>query len=229
MDKNTTTSFPKEWPGAFAIYKLSRERVRQNLEPLILLAVLPIGLNFVIGFVLGMIMDTNTANGLSQCASFVISVYFTVVTTRAYLLAARKKQVNFEQALKIPSSLFWRMLLLNLLVIVSVVGGMVLLIVPGIIIALRLSQATYYLVDQDLGVREAYKASWNATKGHLGKLWGLIGVGFLMLLPAITIIGIIATIYLFFMYSLAAALFYMHLQKVHKAVPAEDAAPAEAK
>jgi hypothetical protein len=225
MDKNTTTSFPKEWPGAFGIYKLSRERVRKNLEPLILLAVLPLGINFVIGFILGLIIDQTTAQGLAQCASFVIGVYFTVVVTRAYILAAREKQVDFEKALKIPASLFWRMLLLNLLTLVSVIGGLVLLIVPGLIIGLRLSQAPYFLVDKDMGVREAYWASWHATKGHLGKLWGIIGVGFLMILPAITIIGIIATIYLFFMFSLAAALFYLYLQKHPKhAEPATDEA-----
>jgi predicted lipid-binding transport protein (Tim44 family) len=68
------------------------------------------------------------------------------------------------------------------------------------------------MIDKDMGVLEAYKASWHATKGHLGKLWGILGVGLLMALPAVTIIGIVATVYLFFMYSAVGALFYLHLR-----------------
>ncbi len=213
MKDNNTTAVPKEWPGAFAIYKISRDRVRNNLGALILLAILPFAINFMLGLLLG---SSSGAKDLRQLLSSLISVYFMVVATRAYLLTARQERIDLSAAFRIPASLYWKMLLLELLTCLSVIGGLILLIVPGIIIGMRLSLAPYYLVDKNLSTLDAYKASWHATKGHLGKLWGLIGVAVLMILPILTIIGIIATIYLLFMYSAAGALFYLYLLKNHQ-------------
>lgn len=131
--------------------------------------------------------------------------------------AAKKLDVNASLAVVPP--LFWKMFLLNLLVILTVIGGLILLIVPGIIFGLRLSLAPYYLVDRKLDVMGAYKASWHATRGHLGKLWGIVGAALLMILPVVTIVGIVATIYLLFMYGAAVAILYLHLSK-HSAKPA---------
>jgi len=66
-------------------------------------------------------------------------------------------------------------------------------------------------VDQKLGVLEAYKASWHATKGNGGKIWAIFGVTLLMILPTVTVIGFIATIYLTWMYSAVFALLYTYI------------------
>jgi hypothetical protein len=54
---------------------------------------------------------------------------------------------------------------------------------------------------------EAYKASWNATKGHGSKIWGLIGVTALFALLMIVVIGV----YFIIMYAAAFALFYLYI------------------
>jgi len=51
--------------------------------------------------------------------------------------------------------------------------GMVLLIVPGVILALRFSMSAYYIVTQDAGPVEALRMSAAATEGHKGELFGL--------------------------------------------------------
>lgn len=79
--------------------------------------------------------------------------------------------------------------------------GMVLLIVPGVILALRYSMFGYYIVTQDAGPVEALRMSAAATEGHKGELFGLalrslgviilgalcLGVGLLWALPTVDI------------------------------------------
>ena len=95
------------------------------------------------------------------------------------------KQVAYRQAFSFGAKYWWRQFLLEILVVLTVMGGLLLFIVPGIIFGLRLVLAPYFIVDRDMSAMDAYKASWHATKGNLGKIWGIIGVTVLILLPVI--------------------------------------------
>jgi uncharacterized membrane protein len=70
-----------------------------------------------------------------------------------------------------------------------VVGGLFLLIIPGIFFALRLQYANYLIIDKNLGPIEAIKASWKMTKGNV---WNLFFLG--ILLDLINILGLICLI-----------------------------------
>jgi uncharacterized membrane protein len=77
-----------------------------------------------------------------------------------------------------------------------VIGGLLLLIVPGIFFGIRLKYACYLIIDKNLKPMEAIKASWKMTKGNvwnlffLGILLGLINIlGFLCL-----IVGLFVTV-----------------------------------
>lgn len=212
-ENNITPPASTTWPGAFGIFKHSRDAIRFNLSTILLLTLLVIGASIAVSLLLEALFGKQFADSFGQVISYGVSIYFTVALTYAYLSSARRKKLDLAAVFAPVPPLYWRMFLLNLLVMLAVIGGLLLLIVPGIIIGLRLSLAPYYLVDKNLGVMEAYKASWHATNGHLGKLWGMLGVGLLMVLPVITIVGIVATIYLIFMYSAAGALLYLHLAK----------------
>ena len=93
-----------------------------------------------------------------------------------------------------------------LLVSVIVIVGCVLLIIPGIIAAIGLSQTFYVLQDQpELGAEGAIRESWRLTwtNGHMWKVFfmnilvffvglgGLLalGVGLLVALPLISVMG----------------------------------------
>lgn len=71
-------------------------------------------------------------------------------------------------------------LLAGLLTGLIVLGGFILLIVPGIIFACKLSFVPLLVIDQKKGAIEAIKQSWNMTSGYSLKI-------FLMLLLAIPI------------------------------------------
>ena len=65
--------------------------------------------------------------------------------------------------------------------------GFALLLVPGIYLALRLQYCYALIVDENCGVIESLKRSWNITQGHVMRLFVLFLIQFL-----ICIIGVIA-------------------------------------
>ncbi len=89
-----------------------------------------------------------------------------------------------------------------------------LLIIPFFIVAPRIFLAALYLIDKNMGPVESIKASWNDTRGHLGKIYGIFGVLILMALPIFTLIGIPVSLYLFFMYQASSAILYLYIQKL---------------
>ena len=202
------------WPGAFGAYKPSGQAVRLNLNAFLLLWALSLVGGMLIGAVFG--HQRLLANLLSTLlGAFTAAALFYVT-----LASVRGKTVEFAESIRVAWPRFLWLFVLQLLVGITVIGGLILFIVPGLYFAVRLCMAGYFFMDKDLGVVEAYKASWAATKGNAGKVWGLVGVSFLMILPVITIIGVVATIYLLFMYQASTALLYLHLQH-QKVAPKE--------
>ena len=70
---------------------------------------------------------------------------------------------------------FGNILLANLLVFLIVGAGFIMLIVPGIIFACKLSFVPYLVMDEKMEAVEAVRKSWNMTKGHAGTIF-LMGV-----------------------------------------------------
>ncbi len=89
---------------------------------------------------------------------------------------------------------------LTILVILGVIAGMILLIVPGVYLAVRWSLAQARLVARGDGVMDSLKASWDLTKGYSLRIFlailafGLIGIviGFIAgLLGPTNIVGLV--------------------------------------
>lgn len=59
----------------------------------------------------------------------------------------------------------------SILLGIAVVVGLILLVIPGIYIAIRSQFFMYYIVDKDAGVMDALKMSWNLTKGGMVNLF----------------------------------------------------------
>ena len=78
--------------------------------------------------------------------------------------------------------LFWKYLAVSILVGLIVLGGFILLIVPGIIWAIKYQFTQYLVVDKNMGVIEAIKRSGLMTKNEkwnlflFGLLLGLINI-----------------------------------------------------
>ncbi|HYF97216.1 MAG TPA: hypothetical protein VD947_04250 [Patescibacteria group bacterium] len=99
-----------------------------------------------------------------------------------------------------------------------VLGGLILLIVPGIIAIGRLAMAPYHVVDKNLGVIDALKASNNQAIGKMGLIYAAIGVTIVIaliaaLLDIIPIIGPLVGVGVTIAYSLVLVLRYQQLKK----------------
>ncbi len=91
---------------------------------------------------------------------------------------------------------FWTYLGAVLLVGLGVFVGSILLLVPGIMLALGWMFFSYLLIDKNLGVMDSIKRSWEITYGEKWRLLGFgILLGFINFLGALLLgIGIFWTI-----------------------------------
>jgi uncharacterized membrane protein len=91
---------------------------------------------------------------------------------------------------------FLRYLAGQILVGITVLVGLVLLVVPGVIAAIAFLFASYLIVDKGRGPIVAMKESWRITKGHWWKLFLLLlaVVGLNILGFVLVLVGLLVTI-----------------------------------
>ena len=85
--------------------------------------------------------------------------------------------------------LFWKYLGGAILSGLIIMGGLILLIVPGIYFAVKLQFVTYLIIDQGLGPIDAIKKSWEITGGNF---WNLFLFGLVIVL--INVLGFLALV-----------------------------------
>ncbi len=178
---------PQPW-SIEEVLRQSWEIVKQHWVPLIFGPLI----GGVIGSVPGQILNTVGRASKDQdtiiamavvggLIGFFVQTFFTAGTIQLSLTAARGGPPQVMQVFS-GGSAYLRLLGTNLLVTLAILGGFLLLIVPGIILALGFSMAPYYAVDAGMGPVEAMKASWNAMNGHKANmfLYGLAGGALMM-------------------------------------------------
>lgn len=84
---------------------------------------------------------------------------------------------------------FWSYLLASIVVGLIVVCGLILLIVPGIMWALRFMFVPYLIIDRKLDVAAAMRESSRITLGHKWQLLGLV-----VMLGLLNVLGLIALV-----------------------------------
>jgi hypothetical protein len=213
-------SVPATWPGAFGTYKYSKQAVKLNVGTLVALYVLALVVGGLLGFAL-----KEVGQVISYLVDSVVAASFVII----FLAGIRGQRISIEQAVKDALPFWLKMIGLTILVGASLFASFILLIIPFFFVLPRLTLANYFLIDKKMGIVEAYSASWTATKGHTGKIWGIIGATILMALLMITIIGIPFSIYFLIMYSGATAILYSFIVKnpaVAAAAPNAAVAPS---
>jgi hypothetical protein len=206
-------SIPDSWPGAFGAYKYSKAAVLTNWVVLLIL--------FILSGVVSSIFSGKFKNSGGEIISLVISSFFAAAYTFVFIAGVRRNKMSLEDSFKQALPVWLKMIGLTILVTLSAVVSLILLVIPFFFVFPRLVLANYYLVDKKLGIIDAYKASWNVTKGNVGKIYGIVGAGIVMALPLITIIGITSALYFLFMYSAAFAVLYEYIKEKTPAVVAE--------
>jgi uncharacterized membrane protein len=120
--------------------------------------------------------------GTTAPITMVIGVFFTIGQMRVALAAARREAIDFG----LFFSGFDRLLpgiLLMILMYLGVILGTILLIIPGIIVALAWSMSFASLADTKMGALEILSDSWEATKGHKLAIliFGFASIGVILL------------------------------------------------
>ncbi|MGE5307799.1 MAG: hypothetical protein ACM3OC_01785 [Deltaproteobacteria bacterium] len=161
---------------------------------------------------------------------FLLSIAFAIVglvmqigLIKIGLSLSRDRKTSFAE-LFLQWRLFFKYLFASICYVLAFIGGLILLIVPGIIFAIALQMYPYLVVDKGLGPLASLKASRGLTRGARWQLfvfWALLGLvniaGFLCL-----VVGLVFTIPATM---IASAYVYDQLRKRKESPPAP-AAPA---
>jgi hypothetical protein len=212
IEAQDSATIPSHFPAhsfgfAFGLYSYSKRAISQN-----------VGTFLVLGFIsllteIGTNLDRNSNNFngahiVIVLGSVVIATIMSGALAHARLEAVDGKKASIGESLSRGWSVAATVFLAQILTTVSLAIAFVLLIIPGIILLPRLALVNYFIVDQNYGAIEAYKASMVATKGNASRIWGIYAAGIAMLLLIFTIIGIPFAIYFYLMYSGSLAIAY---------------------
>jgi uncharacterized membrane protein len=113
----------------------------------------------------GMLLKSGFLTGLGQLVGSVASLVLSVGIMYAYLRLVRNDDPNFGHVLA-PLQSFVRVLAAVVLMTVIVFVGFLLLVVPGVIVAIGLFPVYFAIVDRDEGAVDTLKYSWDLTNGH---------------------------------------------------------------
>lgn len=206
---------PSSWPGAFGVYKHSKQAVKVNLVTIIVL--------WVISVLVSTLSTSLFGDTWGQLVSFIVSALFSASLVLAYLAGVRGQKMSIGDSITQAVPFWLPMIGLSILLMVALGLSVILLIIPFFFVLPRVILAEYYLVDKKMGIIDAFKASWDESKGHAGKVYGIFGATILMALLMVTIIGIPFSIYFLIMYSAATVILY---EFINKSAPAGVPQPA---
>ncbi|TXG76791.1 hypothetical protein E6P97_02895 [Patescibacteria group bacterium] len=221
------------WPGAFRVFKYSKEVVTQNWTTiLVLIAVLFFG-SIVITSVFpdkivaveGASLPVTVPNPIAELVYGVLSTVVSIATLATMFAGARREKMSLVQSFRqVSIARFFRYIITSFIVAFITMASFFAFIIPFFFVAPRLALYAQFIVDKDMGVLESIQASWRATKGNVGKLYGILGVYMLFSILIFVLVGF----YLLFMYSASLVLLYNYIQKNQVDTSASTSAPAAA-
>jgi hypothetical protein len=141
--------------------------------------------------------------------AWLLSIWVSLALMVAFLTGAKGKQIDAWEALRQGGQVYWNGLLTGIMVALLCVVSFLLFIVPFLFVAPRLTLALYFVLDKRLDPIAAIKASWHATDGNVGKIYGIVGVTVLFALLCLVLVGF----YLLFIYQAAIAVLYLFIRQ----------------
>lgn len=206
-------AMPNEWPGAFGIYKVSRQAVMFNLS---VFAVL-----FIATFILNGITTRYDSNLLVSIFSTLATFIISIAIILASYASIDSKKVSLGDVFSGSLNYLVKIVLLYFLLAIALFGSLLLFVIPFFFVFPRVILAPYLLVKENLGVTDSVQRSWDITKGHATKVWGIIGAHIVFGILCLVLIGI----YFLFMYQAVFAILAVYILNKQKAAK-KVAAPA---
>jgi hypothetical protein len=117
---------------------------------------------------------------LTALASILMYLVLTGAITRAVAAEVAGQDPSVEQSYRFGFHRLGSVLLVSVLVGLAIIGGLILLIIPGIYIGVRLAVSIEALVVEGRRGTEAMGRSWELVGGHWWHAFGTIVVGGLL-------------------------------------------------
>ena len=213
-NQKQTNQTVHELPGAFDLLKPSWNAVKLNLITLIEFIIIPILISLISGIVL--YQHSSATSTVFNGTSIVIDLFTVVVSlmfgpglTYTLICGAKGRSIDFWPAFRVGLKFFWRYLGVSICTGFLILIGFICLIVPGIYMLRRYFLAQYFMMDRNLGVFAAMRASKDESKLFTGPVLRVVCVQALFgLMLAIPVLGWIAGAILSVMYYNAPAIRY---------------------
>lgn len=143
----------------------------------------------------------------------ILSLFFIRLLPMAIALelsGAKGQKLSFRESYEATKGKTLRMFILLFYVGVITLLGMILLIIPGVLIATWYAMAPYAMIEENLGIKDSLNRSKDLAKGRFFDIAGVVfftsAVSILGLIPAV---GFVPVIVLTIMYLAAPAIRYL--------------------
>ena len=171
---------------------------RRRFGPMFAIALMLVFIPFLISLVGGCSLD---AGGTTSCTSligglgyFVSSIGTLVAGTAAILVAAEAYAgvpSDWRRAMRIGLRRILPIIGATIVAVVLIAIGFVLLVVPGIFVAVSLAVVWEALIIEGAGPIESIKRSWRLVSGER---WRVFGAGLLVIVIAIIVFGVVSAV-----------------------------------
>lgn len=191
----------------------AKEMIKGNLWHIWKIYLVIFAVAFLVGLVEGLFASIPVVSLLVSLASIVISAALSIASMYYILKFVRNEKIEIKDVFEFAKKYWGVSVLSTLLVGLCVLGGTVLLVIPGIIVSFGLYFASYVVADNpELSATEVIKKSWNLTKGYKMDLF-VFGLSFMgwTILASFTL----GLLYIWLMpyMMVATTLFYEELKK----------------
>ena len=167
------------------LIKQSWEIIKKNVKLIALLMAAFIGYQVIQGMVQGFFGESALA-ALISLAFTVLTLFLEIGFIKIVLKLVDGQKAEITELWAYPQYLL-RMIGASIVYGLIVVAGLILLVIPGIYLALRLQFYSYYIVDKNAGALDSLRMSWKATDKNVINIFL-----FELLLIGINILGVIA-------------------------------------
>lgn len=107
-----------------------------------------------------------------------------------FLKAVRSEKIEIKDMFAVFQKNYWNAVIAGVVVMIIVGIGIVMLIVPGIIFAVRLAFVPYLIMDREMEVMDALRTSWEMTKGYGWTIFGLVLIAIPVVILGLLCLGV---------------------------------------
>ncbi len=176
------------------LIKHAWELVKKNAKLIALLMVAFVVYQIVQGFVQGFFGEGLLA-ALVSIAFTVLTLFLEIGFIKIILKLVDGQKAEITELWAYPQYLL-RMIGASIVYGIIVMVGFILLVIPGIYLALRLQFYSYYIVDKNAGAMDSLRMSWKATDKNVINvfLFMLILIALNILGAIVLLVGLLVTI-----------------------------------